>query len=146
MSPRKNKTVRKHKGGENPQSTKSRDFFGKKTFMNMFQKTYDDEQKLADKLKKQDPKISFVSGKDLKPGCRYTFIDSSVYDKEFTVESIKKDDEQGPKTAAGEQYFLTNKGWWVKDFPIGGNDKFILINCNKSGGKKNKSRKNIYSA
>lgn len=78
----------------------------------------------------------------MKAGCTYTFIDPSVIgkDKEFTVKAIRKDHEQGPKTAAGEQYFITNEGWWISDFPIGGNDKFIQKKCKVSGGKKTKMK------
>jgi hypothetical protein len=149
MGSRKNKTlknIKKRKGGNN-----SPDFFGKKTFLNMFQKTYDHEKQLEYKLKKADPNVSIVLGKDLKPGCTYRFIDSSVYDKEFTVKSIKRDDEQGPKTAAGEQYILTNEGWFITSYPIGGNDKFTVQKCgmpsiksrtNKSLSRMKKSRKN----
>jgi hypothetical protein len=127
MGSRKNKTlknIKKRKGGNN-----SPDFFGKKTFLNMFQKTYDHEKQLEEKLKKADPNISIVPGKDLKPGCTYRFMDSSVYGKEFTVKAIKKDAEQGPKTAAGEQYILTNEDWLITSYPIGGNDKFIVQKC-----------------
>jgi len=127
MRSQKNKTlknIKKRKGGN-----KSPDFFGKKTFLNMAQQVYDNEKQLEEKFKKEDPKISIVQGKDLKPGCTYRFIDSSVYNKEFTVKSIKKNAEQGPKTAAGEEYILTNEGWWITSFPIGGNDKFIVKKC-----------------
>jgi hypothetical protein len=152
MGSRKNKTVKKTKGGNN-----SPDFFGKKTFLDIFQKRYDHEKLLEDKLKKSDPNIVIVNGKDLKPGCTYKFIDPSIYNKEFIVKSIKKDPEQGPKTAAGEEYILTNEGWWIRDYPISGNDKFITQKCNlsdielnikknKSISRKNKSRKNNNSA
>jgi len=106
-------------------------------FENMFQLAVDNENKLAHELKKANPKIIIVAGKDLKPGCSYTFIDPSVHNKDFTVKSITKDPEQGPKNPSGEQYLLTNEGWWIRDFPIGGNDKFIKHRC---GISKSKSR------
>jgi len=144
MGSRKNKTLKiykKRKGGNN-----SPDFFGKKTFLDMFQKRYDHEKQLEEKLKKADPNVSIVAGKDLKPGCTYKFIDPTIDTKEFTVKSIKRDDEQGPKTAAGEEYILTNEGWWITSYPIGGNDKFIVQKCGmpsvKSRTNKSLSRMN----
>jgi hypothetical protein len=142
MGSRKNKTLKKnkkYKGGNN-----SPDFFGKKTFLNFFQKRYDHENKLEDELKKAHPNVSIVQGKDLKPGCTYKFIDPSIYDQQFTVKYIKKKAEQGPKTASGEEYELTNEGWIFTSYPIGGNDKFILQKCAVQSIKSrmNKSRKN----
>lgn len=141
MGSLKNKSVKKS------QETSKDESLGAigKTFLNIFQQQYDREKQLADKIKTQNPNIVIVSGRDLKPGCVYKFLDSELYDKEFTVKSIKKDSIQAPKTAGGEQYILTNEGWWVTEYPLGGNDKFIQVKCNIKGGKsrKNKSRSKL---
>jgi len=123
----KNKTIKKG-GNIKPTTT-----YIEKQFQNIFQKQRNEEEKMKIILQKQNPKIVFVNGRDLKPGCSYKFIDPSVYSSEFTVKTLTKDPDRGPDTADGEEYFLQNEGWWIKEYPIGGNNLFIFIRC---GSKK----------
>ena len=119
MGSRKNRTVKKKRGGS---------WLDKKLY-DVDKNRYENEKKLAEDIKKKDPSVKIVLGKDLKPGCTYTFVDPSVYNKEFIVESIRKNSEEGPKFAAGEEYLMTNKGWWMKEYPIGGNERFVQKKC-----------------
>jgi len=109
------------------------------TFLDSFQRRFDHEKRLEEKLKKADPTVSIVLGKDLKPGCRYKFLDSSVYPDAFTLKSIRKLAEQNIKNAGGEEYDLTNEGWWIQNYPIGGNDKFIELQCGVPSVKSRRS-------
>lgn len=122
----RNKTIKK--GGK----VKTTPTYIEKQFLDNFQKQRNEEEKMKINLQKQNPKMVFVNGRDLKSGCTYKFIDPSVYGKEFTVKTLTKDPDRGPKTADGEEYFLQNEGWWIKEYPIGGNNLFIFIRC---GGK-----------